>query len=198
VSSAAQAVNGAGRVDSRTHDEQAVARLLEQLRPKLELIARQRGVEEPEDAVQETLLAAVIGLREGKFHRQSTIETWIYGILRNKIGDHHRLRARETKNLVRLAEHSSDGYLLDSSLACVDVVDPDLRIAVEEVLDSLPARHWLVLMLNCREGLKTHEIAPLIRLSPGRTGAILAEAKAIFRRRIAAAEENATRMRLIK
>ena len=71
-------------------------------------------------------------------------------------------------------------------------------MVAEEVLGSLPARHWLVLVLNVREGLKTREIAPLIGLSPGRTGAILTEAKEMFRQGVAAGEENPSRMRLIK
>jgi DNA-directed RNA polymerase specialized sigma24 family protein len=54
---------------------------------------------------------------------------------------------------------------------------------------SLPPRHLLVLMLHVREGLKTHEIAPLLNLSHGRTGAILAEAKQLFRRGLTNAEE---------
>jgi len=52
-------------------------------------------------------------------------------------------------------------------------------------------------MLNCREGLKTREIAPLLKLSPGRTGAILAEAKEMLRRRLAGTEEKTGPQRLI-
>lgn len=47
-----------------------------------------------EDAVQDTLIAAIEGL--DRFAGNSSIKTWLTGILKHKIIDHHRRQARET------------------------------------------------------------------------------------------------------
>ncbi|MFM9968543.1 MAG: sigma-70 family RNA polymerase sigma factor [Burkholderiales bacterium] len=46
-----------------------------------------------EDAVQETLLAAIQGAHS--FAGQSALRTWLVGILKHKIIDHHRRQSRE-------------------------------------------------------------------------------------------------------
>jgi len=89
---------------SHIDDERAFARVLEELRPKLELIARQRGLADAEDVVQETLLAALLGVRGARFRGRSTVEGWIYGILRNKIADKYRSQAAESRHLVAFCE----------------------------------------------------------------------------------------------
>lgn len=180
---------------SRCGNEQMFARVLEDLRPRLELIARHRGLGEADDLVQETLLAALIGFRENKFRGQSTIEGWIYGIFRNKIADQYRAQSAANSRFVSIGEDTVSMETVERA-AALAASDPTLSIAVEEALEFLPARHWLVFMLNWREGLKTREIAPLLKLSPGRTGAILAEAKEMLRQRIAVTEESAAPQRL--
>ena len=47
-----------------------------------------------EDAVQETLLAALQA--GGGFSERSSLRTWLIGILKHKIADQHRRNARET------------------------------------------------------------------------------------------------------
>lgn len=185
------------RARVEANDEPALVRVLETLRPKLVLICRHRGFSDAEDVVQEALIAATVGFRRGKFRRQSTIETWIYGILRNKIRDYKRARVSDSEHLIPIGEQVDERH--EGGLPGIHL-NPDLRLIVQEALGSLPARHWLVLILNSRQGLKTREIAPLIGLSTGRTGAILAEAKEMLRQALAdrGAEENAPRARLIK
>jgi RNA polymerase sigma-70 factor (ECF subfamily) len=46
-----------------------------------------------EDAVQDTLIAALEGL--DRFSGNSSLKTWLTGILKHKIIDHHRRQARE-------------------------------------------------------------------------------------------------------
>jgi RNA polymerase sigma-70 factor (ECF subfamily) len=55
---------------------------------------RLRDAERAEDAVQETLLAALQG--RGRFAGQSAERTWLVGILKHKIADQFRRAARET------------------------------------------------------------------------------------------------------
>ena len=58
-----------------------------------------------EDAVQETLLAALAG--EAGFQGRANLRTWLTGILKNKISDHFRRLAREPS--VRPAEGDDEG-----------------------------------------------------------------------------------------
>jgi RNA polymerase sigma-70 factor, ECF subfamily len=46
-----------------------------------------------EDAVQDTLIAALEGI--DRFSGNSSVKTWLTGILKHKIIDHHRRQARE-------------------------------------------------------------------------------------------------------
>ena len=46
-----------------------------------------------EDAVQDTLIAALEGM--ARFEGNSSVKTWLTGILKHKIIDHHRRQARE-------------------------------------------------------------------------------------------------------
>lgn len=56
--------------------------------------SRLRDKAKAEDAVQETLLAALKG--ENSFRGQTAEKNWLFGILKNKIYDHFRKAARET------------------------------------------------------------------------------------------------------
>jgi len=53
-----------------------------------------RDASAAEDAVQETLLAALVGAQS--FGGQSAVRTWLIGILKHKIVDHFRRSKRET------------------------------------------------------------------------------------------------------
>ena len=166
-------------------DEATFARLLDQLRPRLMLFAERRGVgPEAEDAVQETLIAALAGFRAGSFRHESSVETWLYRILRNKVADHFRAATRTSTHLVAIPDGDEAVHADVQRFDTLVHADPELIVLVHQVLDSLSDRHWLVLILNQRLGMTTKEIAPRLNLSTGRTGALLAEAKTLFRRGI--------------
>lgn len=63
-----------------------------------------------EDAVQETLVAAIEG--RDKFSAQSSLRTWLVGILKHKILDMLRKRAREPELVIPDGEDGND--LLDA------------------------------------------------------------------------------------
>lgn len=52
-----------------------------------------RNASAAEDAVQDTLIAALEGI--DRFEGNSSVKTWLTGILKHKIIDHHRRQARE-------------------------------------------------------------------------------------------------------
>ncbi|MBU0621196.1 MAG: sigma-70 family RNA polymerase sigma factor [Gammaproteobacteria bacterium] len=63
-----------------------------------------------EDAVQETLIAAIEG--RSKFTAQSSLRTWLVGILKHKILDMLRKRAREPQ--LNVAEGEDENELVDA------------------------------------------------------------------------------------
>jgi RNA polymerase sigma-70 factor (ECF subfamily) len=68
---------------------------IEQHRPYLLRYAtlQLRDAGAAEDAVQDTLIAALEGI--DRFAGNSSVKTWLTGILKHKIIDHHRRQARE-------------------------------------------------------------------------------------------------------
>src|ERR1700758_3905496 len=65
-----------------------------------------------EDAVQETLLAALNGYE--KFQHRGSDRTWLIGILKHKIVDHFR-RARHEISIERFGEWLEPGEFFDQS-----------------------------------------------------------------------------------
>lgn len=132
------------------------------------------------DVAQETLMAAFEGIRNGHFRGQSSLGTWIVGILKKKIFDYWERQNRDRKALVSIGAPSRDG---DSALDVAQpAADPNLRIEIEELLQRLPKRHRAILLLSVREGLNTDQIAAAAKLSPGTAGRILWEAKRMLRK----------------
>jgi len=66
-----------------------------------------------EDAVQETLVAAIEN--KSKFAVQSTLRTWLVGILKHKIMDVLRRQAREPQ--LNIAEDENEAEVIDSLFA---------------------------------------------------------------------------------
>ncbi|MHC5028944.1 MAG: sigma-70 family RNA polymerase sigma factor [Planctomycetota bacterium] len=75
-------------------------------------VKRVRTADVAEELVQETLLAAITSYEA--FEGRSTLRTWLTGILRNKILQHHRTasRSRETR-FSELAEQGVEGQFTD-------------------------------------------------------------------------------------
>ena len=68
-----------------------------------------------EDAVQETLLAAVEG--GGRFSGKSSVKTWLTGILKHKIIDHLRRQSRETPLAASDDPERSEAEAIDALFA---------------------------------------------------------------------------------
>lgn len=154
------------------------------LRPTLVRFARLhlRDDGAVEDVVQETLLAALAGLE--RFAGEAQLETWVIGILRNKLVDHLRRKGREQKVMVSATDEegeedfdrcldalfAADGHWAD---APQDWGDPQQVLSerqfltvVETCLESLPER--LARIFTLREILEfdTDEICKEIGLTP--------------------------------
>jgi RNA polymerase sigma factor (sigma-70 family) len=172
------------------NDDGRIEELYERFAPALKLFARRRGVppEDCEDLVHDVFHRALNGWREDVVRDQTKLEGWIYGIFKNVVKDYHR----RSQNRQRLLPPAGEQELERTGT----FRDPDLDRHVRAAFARLSKRHRLALALNVVRGLTTNEIALILNRSSGRTGAILAEAKRLFRQYCDEGEENGRTKRL--
>ena len=128
------------------------------LRPQLLSFAmrRLRNREQAEDAVQETLVAALEGLE--RFAGGSSVRTWLIGILKHKIVDCVRVSARE-QPLEDAESVAHDGHPEDALLR------RRLVEAVARGLTELPVKAALAFVLREVKGLETGELCRELAIS---------------------------------
>lgn len=140
---------------SRANRREELARL----RPRLMSYAmlRLRNRDLAEDAVQETLVAALQGIE--RFAGASSLHTWLTGILKHKIADN--MRAGTHGEVVEMVA----GVLPDS--------DPEEILArrqffeaLDRSLGRLPARTVSVFVLREVMGMETREVCEQLAISP--------------------------------
>jgi RNA polymerase sigma-70 factor (ECF subfamily) len=146
-------------------------------------LARLRDLDEAEDAVQETFLAALAGDRT--FSGNSTRRTWLTGILNHKVCDLQRQRFRNRSlfqslsldngqewdpvTLASMRQHSSDPRM--------ELEYKELREALIEAMRKLPPRMALVYRLFESEARGSREICESLRISPHNLWVILHRAR---------------------
>jgi RNA polymerase sigma-70 factor (ECF subfamily) len=167
--------------DFRTEVEGERAYLLRYARLQL----RDRAA--AEDAVQETLLAALAG--EKGFAGRSNLRTWLTGILKHKIVDAIRKASREQP--LPEDEDGLDG-LFDQRGHWVDPPqawrDPDASLQtqqffarLEECLERLPAKTARAFMMREHMGLETGEICKELAVTPTHCWVLLHRARLALR-----------------
>jgi RNA polymerase sigma-70 factor (ECF subfamily) len=141
-----------------------------------------------EDAVQETLLAAIQGVT--RFAGQSSVRTWLVGILKHKIIDHIRKVAREHP-----AEHSS-GETFAEDLETFfgggghftappgEWESPERALeqrrffeTLERCLQALPKNTANAFMMRELMGMETDEICKELGISPSNCWVMLYRAR---------------------
>ena len=169
-------------------------RQLEDQRPYLLRYAllQLRDAEAAEDAVQETLLAALAG--DAAYAGRSSLRTWLTGILNHKIVDALR-RARREQPLgaddagAELAELDAlfvaDGHWRDPPAGWDD---PDRALeqkqffaALELCLERLPARTARAFLMREHLGLETDEICKELAISATNCWVMLYRARVTLR-----------------
>lgn len=164
------------------------------MRPMLMRLARLqlRNDTWAEDAVSETLLAAVEGL--ARFERKSQLQTWVVGILKNKIVDQFRRNQREVSLQAR--EEAEDGAALEEmfrpdghrSSAPLDWGDPEEELAraqflavLQACLDRLPAPLARAFLLREWLEFDTPEVCRQMQISPNNCFVMLHRARSRLR-----------------
>jgi RNA polymerase sigma-70 factor, ECF subfamily len=111
---------------ARSHVRMSTVQELGRLRPKLLSFAmrRLRNRDQAEDAVQDTLLAALEGI--DRFGGGASLRTWLIGILKHKVIDARRVSSREEP--------------LDYDDELHHDSDPENELARRRALDAVDAR----------------------------------------------------------
>ena len=167
---------------------------LNALRPDLLRFARLqlRDAGAAEDAVQETLLAALAGSH--RFESRSSYKTWLISILRNKIVDTIRSQSRELPASSLAADEAGDERLDDAlfdrrshwqdSTRPMHWADPEASFeqqqfwkVFEACLDRLPAKTARVFMMREFLGFETEEICKEAGISASNCWVVLHRAR---------------------
>ena len=167
---------------------------LEALRPDLLRFARLqlRDAAAAEDAVQETLLAALTGSH--RFASRSSYKTWLIAILRNKIIDIIRGQSREIAASSLADDEAGDDLLTEtlfdqrghwqSAARPGRWADPDASMeqrqfwaVFEACLDHLPEKTARVFMMREVLGFETDEICKETGISSSNCWVVLHRAR---------------------
>lgn len=143
-----------------------------------------------EDAVQDTLIAAWEG--RARYVGRARERTWLTGILKHKIADHHRRTRREAPSDEILSEEDID-VLFDThghwrSLP-VDVPAPSRALedkqfwrALNDCLAGLSDTHARAFMLAELHEISTDELCKVLRMSTTNVWVVLHRARMRLRR----------------
>lgn len=143
-----------------------------------------------EDAVQETLLAAILGA--SRFAGQSSARTWLVGILKHKIVDSVRKASREQpiESLEDRGEDLDSFFAVDGHFAEMpqEWANPERSLeergffeALERCLQSLPPNTARAFTMREVLGLETDEICKELRISASNCWVMLHRARMSLR-----------------
>lgn len=167
---------------------------LEQYRPQLVRYAmlQLRDASAAEDAAQDALLAALQGARS--FAGQSSVKTWLIGILKHKIIDQIRRRSREQPLEVSVDEFDgadvdaffeNNGHFLEPP---VEWHSPDAALeqrhffeVLERCLQALPKSTARVFVMREVMGADTAEICKELTITPSNCWVMLYRARMSLR-----------------
>jgi RNA polymerase sigma-70 factor (TIGR02960 family) len=193
---------------ARAGDERAFRDLVEPLRPELQAHCYRilGSVQDAEDMLQETLLAAWRGL--GRFEGRASLRSWLYRIATNRCLNALRAGARHRERLpsasppppepTRRIEPTWIDPYPDSLLEGVAdrVLGPEARYDVKEsvrlafvvALQNLPPRQRAVLLLRDVLGFRAAEVAAMLDSSEDAVNSALKRARATLETRLPAHE----------
>lgn len=157
-------------------DAEAFERLYRRHVARVNALARWLvGGAEVDDAVQEVFIR--VWQKLGTFAGQSAFGTWLHRVAVNAL-----LRRRETAAKHR-SRHSDDELALGAAAA--PVRHPELQMAIERAVDTLPAGAREVFVLHDMEGYKHDEIGEMLGIDPGTSRSQLHRARMLLRRVLA-------------
>ena len=183
---------------AKTGDERAFAALVDPYRRELQFHCyRMLGsIQDAEDLVQETLLAAWRGL--GGFEERASLRAWLYKIATNRCLNALRERGRRPVVEDTLGAPPPTHYVEPTWLEPYpDVMLPDLapgpearyeqreatQLAFVAGLQHLPERQRAALVLRDALGFRTEEVAAMLDVTPQSVKSALQRARATLEER---------------
>jgi RNA polymerase sigma-70 factor (ECF subfamily) len=172
-------------------DEDAFGQFVDRHYPAMLHVARGfvRTAGAAEEVVHETLLAVVEGLP--RFERRSSLQTWMFRILVNRAktrGASERRRVSIGRLRADRDDYGDDSARLRSNAASVttpsSTVDPaagvlnrELREAIWDAVDGLPAHQRPVLVLRDMQGWTSVQVCEVLGLSEANQRILLHRAR---------------------
>ncbi len=146
-------------------------------------LARVADPAEAEELVQETFLAALQGLEN--FRHASRVSSWLVGILKHKIIDHFRRRARDAElpsgdDDWETKQVQADQYRWRSDPQQA-LEDRQLRQVFLSCLDELSPTLKSVIVLRHMDGLDAQQVCKELGLNPTNLWVRLYRARALLR-----------------
>jgi RNA polymerase sigma-70 factor (ECF subfamily) len=131
-----------------------------------------------EDVVQETLIGAL----SSRFRGESSVRTWLVGILVRRAGMHHRTRKRHARNMsLASQEVAAEGF--DGRTTPGPSGGPDARMDLAVMLEQLSPEHREVIVLRELEGMTYEQIAATLEVPRGTVESRLHRAREDLRKR---------------
>ncbi len=169
---------------ARNGDEHAMGLLIERYQPRVLRFGLRmcRNVEDAQDVVQDTLLAAARGLK--RFEGRASISTWLYTIARS-----YCIKKRRRSKFAPPREESLNDDDNDDvrRLAAPErspeqaAMDREMEAALRVAIDGLEPMYREVLVLRDMEGLTAPEVAQVVGASVGAVKSRLHRARARIR-----------------
>jgi RNA polymerase sigma-70 factor (ECF subfamily) len=138
----------------RSAEEELIARF--QQRVRMYVSVRTSHPDYAEEVTQETMLAAVLALRDGKVREPQYLGSFILGIARNQLADAIRRQAR------RKTSQLSENFDIPSPS---EVRDPELVESARREIEALEPGDRRILWLTLIDGFKPGEIAAQLGMS---------------------------------
>ena len=156
-------------------------------------VAQLRDSTHAEDCVQETLSAAI--QNAGRFAGESSVRTWLIGILKHKILDHFRRVSRE--RIVTLSDEDSsfdefdglfkeDGHFIEEPAAWANpehaLSERQFFEVLEACMDRLPKNTALVFRMREVMGVEVDEICRELSITSNNCWVLIYRARMSLRK----------------
>lgn len=152
-------------------------------------VGQLHNVTEAEDLVQETFLAALKA--QNRFIGQSSVRTWLIGILRHKLCDQLRSKSRSPIDPVVDNTNEDFAWLHETAEECVGpdrMMDlQEFRAEVEKALGTLPPRVAQVFQMYEIDDCSGREICAAMNISESNLWVMLHRARTQLRAQLAPA-----------
>ncbi len=155
-------------------------------------LARVRNREIAEDLLQETLVAAIRAV--DSYRGQSTVRTWLVGILRNKIMDHFRQdkRVQLANGMDKIGEAATEDFNQNQVWATEllkwpndpsgTLVEQEFWNVFENCLEKLPPLLFSAYSMREIDSCETTEVCDVLGITPTNLSVRLFRARMLLRR----------------